>query len=361
MLKQFGFFLILFVWSGYAYSEDTTLVGKIPLRKSYVTGIVLPSRSPENGWYAQGGIIKVFKTDYLDSTLRASNIYLFGMYSQLNQFRISVGGEIFTPKEKYFIYSWIYYSYTPELFFGTGQDVTYDKNEFISYRVFYSQIDVLRKIKGHLFAGINTRIELPYDFEYADGGLFQHSYRNNEDFTVIGGGLRIRYDSRDNVLSTKSGSYIDFSTNAYNPWTNRQFQFTNYNLDMRRFYSVNERKRQVFAVQCMAKFSDGTTPFRYLPNITTRAYNPNLYKDNILLMARSEFRFAVYKFIGLSLFSGVGIVAPTANMISLNQTKWNIGGGFRFLVSPKYNMNLRVEYGAGEGTSNYYIAFTDAF
>jgi len=358
---RFCFFAVLLLTTFYAFAGDSTEVPQKKRRKSSVMGIVLPSRTPENGFYAQGGIIRIFKTNYEDTSLRASNVYLFGMYSQLNQFRLSIGGEIFTPKEKYYIYSWIYYSYTPELFFGVGQQVDPEVNEFITYRVFYSQIDVLKKIKRNLFAGINTRIEKPYDFQYEEGGIFETLYQNNNDFDVFGTGLRVRYDSRDNVLSSRTGSFLDFSTNTYNPWSSNQFKFTNYNFDLRKFFAVSKRRRQVWAIQGLAEFTDGNTPFRYLPDITTRAYNPNLYKDNVLLMAQNEFRFAVYKFIGLSVFSGVGVIAPKISSIDLSQAKWNVGAGLRLLVSPKYNMNLRIDYGVGEGSTNYYISFSDAF
>lgn len=351
----------MYCYTYFSYAGDSTEVHKKEARKSTLAGIVLPSRSPENGFYAQGGLIKAFKTDYSDSTLRASNVYLFGLYSQLNQFRISIGGDIFTPKEKFYIYSWIYYSYTPELFFGVGQHVDPDSSEFISYRVFYSQVDVLRKIRKYLFAGINTRIEIPYAFQYDEDGLFESTYGNNKDFEVYGGGLRLRYDSRDNVLSSKKGSFVDFSVNAYNLGSNHSFKFSNYTLDMRRFFTVSKKRRQYYGIQGLAVLTDGDAPFRYLPSVSTRAYHPNLYRDNVLFVLRNEYRMAIYKFIGCSVFSGLGLSSSDLASVDLNQTKWNFGGGLRFLVSAKYNMNLRIEYGVGERSSNYYIAFTDAF
>jgi hypothetical protein len=36
--------------------------------------IALPSKSPENGFYVDGGLATVFKTDKKDSTLRLSNL-----------------------------------------------------------------------------------------------------------------------------------------------------------------------------------------------------------------------------------------------------------------------------------------------
>ncbi len=355
------FFFLLLIFSFCSFAQDSMVVRKKEARKSSIVGIALPSRTPENGFYVQGGIMRLFKTNYEDSTLRASNLYLFGFYSQLHQFRLSIGGEVFTPQEKFYIYSWIYYSYSPEQFFGIGRDVDPDSSEFISYRVFYSQVDVLKKIKGKWFAGVNTRIEVPYAFEYDKGGLFEKVYRNNNDFEVYGGGFRVRFDNRDNVLSSRKGSFIDLSVNAYNFWSTSQFQFSNYNLDVRKFFTVSKKRRQVWALQGLAQFTDGKAPFRYLSAIATRAYHPNLYRDNVLFMARNEFRFALYKFIGLSVFSGLGVIAPNMAQLDLHQTQWNVGGGLRLLVSSKYNMNLRIEYGIGERSSNYYISFTDAF
>ena len=92
-----------------------------------VSGIALPNKSPESGWSVQGGAIGIFKTDPKDTLMRSSNIYLFGMYSQFKQYRISNGGEIFTPKEKYYINYWLYYSYLPDKFYGTLVNSNFNK------------------------------------------------------------------------------------------------------------------------------------------------------------------------------------------------------------------------------------------
>ncbi len=327
-----------------------------------LAGIILPSRSPENGFYAQGGLIGLFKTDPKDSLLRASNLYLFGLYSQLHQYRISTGGDLFTKREKYYLNGWYYYSYLPELYFGTGNQVSSQQSEFINYRLWYMNTNVLRNIYQKWFAGVSYTYEHLYQMNIPAGGLAASDVlpgmRTN---TLSGPGIKIRHDSRDNILSTNKGFFLDMSYSFFRTGLGSSYQFDQFGLDIRKFINLTPKKYNILAFNFLLRHSAGNVPFRYLSNITARGYHPNLYRNNSLISLQAEYRLRIWNWIGASFFGGLSEIAGTPDQLSFNSIRENYGGGLRFRVIKKHNMYLRIEYGRGRNNSNYYVSFYDAF
>ncbi|HSZ25176.1 MAG TPA: hypothetical protein VK766_05640, partial [Cytophagaceae bacterium] len=287
-----------------------------------------------------------------------------GLYSQLHQFRISTGGDIFTKKEKYYLNGWYYNSYLPELYFGTGNNVSPQYNSFIDYRVWYMNTNVLRNIYKKWFTGITYTFERVYNM----------NLQNNEraiadavkvaglqNYTISGAGFRVRHDSRDNILSSRKGLFVDMYFNSFRTKFGSNYNFEQFGLDARKFINLTPKKYNIVCANLIAEQASGIVPFRYLSNITARGYHPNLYRDNSLLSLQAEYRFRIWRWFGASMFAGGSEVAPSFNKMNLQNIRENYGGGFRFRLLNKNNMYLRVEYGQGHHTSYYYVAFTDAF
>lgn len=327
-----------------------------------LAGLALPARSPENGFYVQGGIIGLFKTDRKDSVLRTSNVYLFGLYSQLRQYRISIGGDVFTKKEKYYLNFWYYYSYLPELYFGTGNAVSPDSSEFIDYRLWYMNSNVLKNVYKKWFAGLSYTYEHLYNLNIPAGGLAeQKPSAGLETYSLSGPGIRIRYDSRDFIISSTKGWLMDIHYNFFRPGLGSSYNFSQLSFDVRKFINLTPKKYNILAFNFLLKYSGGVVPFRYLSNITARGYHPNLYRDNSLLSLQSEYRFRIWNWIGASLFGGISQTANSFGSMSFRSIKENYGGGLRFRVIKNHNMYLRIEYGMSSNSSNYYVSFYDAF
>jgi hypothetical protein len=205
---RYRIFLVLIVHVFQSFGQDSTYTKQ---KKVNISGIVLPSRTPENGFYAQGGLVGIYKTQMSDSSLRASNTYLYGMYSQLHQWRISLGGDIFTPKEKYYINFWYYSSFVPEKYFGLGNEVKPDSSEFVSYSVWYANTNVLKKISKNNFAGLVHTFEQTSATNSEINGLFEKTKPiGNEGYLVNGLGILLRHDSRDYLLSANKGIHSYF-------------------------------------------------------------------------------------------------------------------------------------------------------
>jgi hypothetical protein len=331
-------------------------------KKISLAGLALPSRSPENGFYVQGGLTALFKTYPQDSTLRASNVYLFGLYSQLKQYRISLGGDVFTKNENYYINGWYYYSYLPELFFGTGNRTSPQHHELIDYQLWYLDTKVFRRFYRQWFAGLSYTYEQLNNLHHEpDGIAARQTIAGLERYRISGLGIRIRHDSRDFLASSNKGWYLDLHYSSYTPTLGSQYTFGQVGMDLRRFQPLSSKKVHTLAFQLLALQSWGQTPFRYLPAITTRGYHPNLFRDNMLITLQAEYRLMIWKWLGASFFGGLSNVAPAIDQVRLDYLRENYGAGLRIRLHQKHNMFLRIEYGTNRYTSNYYLSLYDAF
>lgn len=355
------------VLSTASFAQEAVLKDSIIIKKEKkfsFAALALPSKDPEDGFYVDGGVITVFKTYRKDTTLRLSNLYVYALYSQLHQYRISTGGDIFTKNEKYYLNGWFYNSYLPEYYFGTGNNVSPSTNEYISYKLWYINANVLRKIYKKIFVGLTYNYEHLYNMKYPEDGIADRNKpKGLNNYVISAPGIRARHDSRDNILSSRTGSYVDVFYSFFRPGLGSQYNFSMFGLDARKFINLTPtpKKNNILAFNFVLKQSSGNVPFRYLSNISSRGYHPNLYRDNSLVSLQAEYRFKIWNWFGASLFGGASEVSSSFAQMNLKYIRENYGGGFRFRIFKKNNMYMRVEYGISSNTSNYYISFTDAF
>lgn len=338
-------------------AKDSTKVKKV----NY-SGIALPSRTPENGYYIQGGVVGVFKTSASDTLLRSSNAYLYGMYSQMNQWRISFGGIIFTPKEKNIVDFWYYGSFLPEKYFGLNNYNAKTKYEFISYHVLHFETTLLRKISNKKFGGLMHYFEAIDAINYPQNGLMDSikpvGVKSN---SCHGLGLIYRQDSRDFLLSATKGVFVEFSLVPFLKSIGSRFNFVEYKIDLRKYWNLWPQKGHVLAVQYLFKGTGGDVPYRRYPEIGSRAYHPNMFRAKNTQMFQIEYKIKVWKWFGISTFGGLAQANSDISKLPVTNLKPNYGMGLRFKLIPKHNLHLRFDYGIGSGTSNYYLAFYDAF
>ena len=64
---------------------------------------------------------------------------------------------------------------------------------------------------------------------------------------------------------------------------------------------------------------------------------------------QSECRLQILKRWGIVGFAGLGEISDTLADFELQNIKPSCGGGFRFRINRKENVNLRMDYGFGNG------------
>jgi hypothetical protein len=64
---------------------------------------------------------------------------------------------------------------------------------------------------------------------------------------------------------------------------------------------------------------------------------------------------------GLVGFAGYGDVADKVSHFERKSFKYSVGWGIRYLLNRDEKLNLRLVFGYGKGSSEFYINFSEAF
>jgi outer membrane translocation and assembly module TamA len=124
-------------------------------------------------------------------------------------------------------------------------------------------------------------------------------------------------------------------------------------------------KRQVLAYRVRACEVNGHAPFFSLCMLGNssdlRGYPLGRYLDRRMLVGQVEYRREIWWRFGASAFMGAGQVAPTFTSFTASNTRPGGGVGLRFTVAPKNHINIKVDYGLGQGSHAWYVGIGEAF
>lgn len=125
-------------------------------------------------------------------------------------------------------------------------------------------------------------------------------------------------------------------------------------------------KKNVLAFQLFSFNNTGDVPIRSLASFgganRMRGYYDGRYKDKNQVVFQAEYRFPLYKRFSAVLFGGTGTVGRNFSDYAVNELKYSYGGGLRFAVNKKEKLNIRIDYGIGQGKNNgFYLQLGEAF
>jgi hypothetical protein len=65
--------------------------------------------------------------------------------------------------------------------------------------------------------------------------------------------------------------------------------------------------------------------------------------------------------VGAVAFVSYGAVAPQLSEMQLQDFRYTVGGGLRFVLDRQKKINIRLDAGFGKNTSGYYLTIGEAF
>jgi len=320
--------------------------------------------TPETGLALGVGGMYYFRPSGTRLTTRPSNIGVFLVYTLKKQFMVDIAPDLYLKNEKYRLEGNIGFSKFVDKFYGIGNETSFDDEENFTSRIARIRIHFLKRLHPKLKFGFR------YNFEHnkiteveEDGKLKNKDILGSEGGTVSGLGLVMHWDTRDNVFSPSSGNYHQLSATLYRKTLGSDYDFTSYNLDLRRYVSLFSS--HVLAFQGCVNFISGDPPFQALSLIggdeTMRGYYLGRYRDKNMIAVQMEYRLPLWKRIGLVGFVGYGDVAAKISHFDLKSFRYSVGLGLRYMLSPKERLNLRLDVGFGEGTAGVYFTASEAF
>lgn len=312
--------------------------------------------SPETETYV--GAVSLFALDfYQDGYTRTSNAKVELTYTWNKQIILELGWDYFFRRERWFSQGRLHISNYPDRYYGIGSSTTDSSETWFSSNRFIAEFSLLKAIKQKMFLGP----EIKYT-SYAN--VNENTTNNFEELTDrqnVAIALVYLWDTRNNLLNAKTGHYV--KAVAGQSWNGEQNN-PSARIDLR--YYKTWKNRFTVASRLYSSINLGTPTFYNYSilggDLFVRGYLYGRFRDLNLSTIQLESRVHLFWRIGIAVFGGYSYLFEHINQQNASQFKYNAGGGLRFLVDRKGDINLRLDYAIGEnGQTGFYVAFGESF
>ncbi len=177
-------------------------------------------------------------------------------------------------------------------------------------------------------------------------------------------GLRVVRDTRPNHFYPVAGSKVEFTGDFFSEALGSKYSFQRYKFNYDKFFSLGPS--QVLGYDLYVCDTGGDPPFYaqciYGTDNELRGYTAGRYIDHHMFATQLEYRLCLPWRLGVAGFAGIGEVFPgVSEMLRSNQFLPAAGGGPRFVLSPKYHVNLRTDFARGKDSWTWSMGVGEAF
>lgn len=347
---------------GFSPLSDT-----IPTEKNGFLMLPLLYYTPDTRWAFGAAGVYYFKIPPLydhQKLTRVSYVQFLADYTQNRQLDVWGIWNIFTRNENLLLKGELRFREFPDRFYGIGNNTPVEDEERYAYKLISLKNLVMKQVRPSLFVGLDYHFEYEYGFTYTPDGLLGQG-----NITGYNGGIGSAmglvgvFDNRDNPINAHSGRLAELSTFVYNPAFGSTFSFFNINGTYQHYWKL--KPKHILALQARSRFSFGDVPFLDMSTLggddILRGYPKNRFRDKHFTGAQLEYRYPLVWRLGLVSFAGIGEVFDTAKDIQLNNLKYSIGTGLRFVVNPAERLNIRFDYAWGREGGYFYFSVAEAF
>jgi hypothetical protein len=219
------------------------------------------------------------------------------------------------------------------------------------------QTTLMRRIFNRWYAGILGRY-LNMDQALAIN-IPEDIYRLGGKISSTGGGLLLRYDTRDLPTNAFKGQLLELDavTSTTSGDVNERYQ--SYGARYR-FYHKLEMPL-VFAVDADACSRSGKLPLWDTCRINLRGFPMTDYLGVKSYQGQLEARWNAWKNLGFVAFGGLGYVGKSFGDALENRRVPSYGAGVRYMLLKSKRINLRVDYARSDNSDAWYLAVGEAF
>lgn len=357
------FFLFFLLFNMHLYAQ-ALLTDSLPSKKILYFPVI--AKSIETSWSFGLAGSATFRLSKSDTVSRTSNLQSVVLYSLKKQFIAAINGAEYFRNENYILNEQISYSSFPDKIWGIGNTTPDSAMEHYSFQQYYVYLHLLRNLGHHFFGGVLYEMQHVYKINYISGGLFdQEHIAGRSGYFVSGLGLSLTYDDRNDAFAPDKGNFAQVYFNHFDPILGSTYDYTNWVVDLRKFIRIYHK--QVLALQAYSFSNIGAeVPLRSLASLgganSMRGYYSGRYRDKQAFVFQAEYRMPIYKRIGMAVFASSGEVGHAINDFTLNGLKYAYGAGLRIRLTKKEKLNLRLDYGIGQGNNQgFYLQLGEAF
>lgn len=178
-------------------------------------------------------------------------------------------------------------------------------------------------------------------------------------------GFHVNRDTRPNRFYPEKGTLFDFTSMFFSDSLGSKYSFESYRFTFNYYRSLGVGGRQVLAFNLFNCATAGAAPFYgeciFGTNNELRGYVAGQYIDSNMIATQLEYRRTLPWRFGMVVFGGVGEVAPGLGDYQADHLLPAGGGGIRFKVSKKYDVNLRFDIAQGKDGHTFSMGIGEAF
>ena len=321
----------------------------------------------ETGFGGGGVLFYLHRTPAHTPDDAPNSVFVNAIYTANKQFTGFVRPELLLGRSRWALAADFKYEFWPDTFYGLGNSTDLDDAEDFTAETGEVELGFRRKLSATW--GVQPMLHWRHwsiQEREAGGMLATCNVPGACSTNLLGLGLMLRRDDRDNTFNPHRGGLIEAQCLVYHDALGSDFAWTKYKLDASRFFLLWQNA--VLGVQMMGVYNDGQPPFLEMarPGAELRGVASLRYLGRHMALARGELR--VYPFhgelssrLGFAAFAEAGSVANDLDGFALSGMKYSVGGGLRFLLVPQERLALRVDYGISADDSAIKITATEAF
>ncbi|WP_066630970.1 BamA/TamA family outer membrane protein [Labilibacter marinus] len=322
--------------------------------------------SPETNFAFGGGGQMFFKTRRSNSQVLNSTILASAIYTLNKQLIIEVQPQLYFNYENYFLDTKFRYKVFPNQFWGVGPS-TPDLSEEN-----YNQTEV--SLSATFVKSLPSNVNFGFAFNFSDfnvteiqeGGILDSGQiEGAKGATLVGVGIVLNLDSRDNKFSPLKGGFYQFNTNFTSKTLGSSHSFNTYHIDLRKY--LNLGNNNILALQVYSRLTFGNSPFQakayYGGADVARGYFKGRYIDDHLYVVQMEYRLPIGRRWEVAAFALTGNVGHNESGYGLfDDYKTSFGAGPRYFLYKNKRTLLRLDIGMNkDGQGGIYFGVNEAF
>ena len=321
--------------------------------------------TPDTGLMLGGIALRFFSLEPEFPDARPSVFSPTFVYTLKNQIMVYLGFGLNWDQDRNAVDIVPSYVKFPDQYYGQGRDVSLADEEDYTSEKFELAWGATRRVWRGARVGLNFRLLRHSLVEIEPAGrLASGAIAGVETSWLSGLGPIVAWDSRDNTWDPDDGLWLQANVRFGASALGSDVSYEEYILDLRGYRTVSANL--VLAGQFLGTHLAGEAPFYLLPRLGgdegLRGYRGGLYLDRARALARLELRRRrVWGRLGAVAFAGIGDVAPELAQLTLSGQLWTAGLGLRYLVDERERVNVRVDFGWGNGDSGFYLSLGEAF
>lgn len=368
MQKLIALLFVLIPLLGFAQVTDSddflTPLDTFDSDNTSLLAIPLLFYTPETEFGFGVGAQLFFKNRELAQRAKQSNVFGTLIYTSRKQFIAQLKTRTYLNSDQYILDGNFKFQIFPNIFWGIGNDTKEEAAEDYNQQVFEFDASFLKQIPGNVNFGFLFSLADYNITEVQDSGLLASGdIEGSDGALLIGMGVILNVDSRDNYFAPLNGGFYQFKANLTSKAMGSTHSYNTFHLDFRKY--LNLKKNRVMAFQFYTRLNFGVAPFQgqaqYGGAEVARGYFKGRYIDDLMYVLQAEYRQPILKRWELAAF------ALTGNVASIDQNifgayKSSFGFGPRYFIKKDNRSVLRLDFAFNvEGGTGIYFGVNEAF